>query len=228
MKFLEKLPVALSGICLSVLCNSPAQAQEIELPDAIDDGPAAMEGMAPMEGGIEITLDAEGEPEFNVAFAPDVLIAAPGGPGFGGPGFGGPGGPRMMMRRHSFRGGHGGCPMFGALDLSDDQYEKLYALKNSFLDKVGPKMLEIKTQSRHLKDVMTQPSVDVKAARNMQDKINNLRSDLANLKLDNRIAMMDVLTAEQRKKIRDFVIKGGRGMHHRGPHPMMKMEKKDS
>jgi len=216
MKSMEKLPVALSGMCLAVLCNTPVLAQEVDLPDDLSEGPPPVEGM------VEISLDADGSPEFNIAMEPNAIqMAAPGGPG-----------PRMMMMRRglSMRGGHwgrGGCPWLGALDLSDDQYERIYALKNSFLDKVGPKMLEIRTQERHLKDTMTQPSVDAKAARNMQDKINNLRADVSNIKLDNKLAVLDVLTAEQRKKIRDWMIKGGRGMHHRGgPHKMM--EKKDS
>lgn len=225
MKLLEKLPVALSGICFAVLCNSPALAQEIDLPDGVGDGPPP-----PMEGMVEISLDEDGGPEFNIAMdANAIQIAGPGGPG----GFGGP--PRMMMRRGfggrascGFGGaGRGGCPWLGALDLSDDQFEKFYALKNAFLDKAGPKMLDLKTNERHLKDLMTQPTVDAKAARNLQDRINGLKADLANMKLDNRIAMHDVLNDEQRKKVREFAIKGGRGMHHRGPRPMMKMEKKD-
>lgn len=220
MKLLEKLPVALSGICFAALCNSPALAQEIDLPDGVGDGPPP-----PMEGMVEISLDDDGEPEFNIAMDVNgIQMAAPGGP---------PGGPRMMMMRRGFGGhggrgfGRGGCPWLGALDLSDDQYEKFYALKNSFMDKVGPKMLEIRTNSRHLKDMMTQTTVDAKACRNLQDRINGLKADVANMKLDNRIAMHDVLNDEQRKKIRDFVVKGGRGMHHRGPRPGMKMEKKD-
>ena len=217
MKLMEKLPVALSGMCLAVLCNTPVLAQEVDLPDDVSEGPPPMEGM------IEISLDGDGSPEFNIAMEPNAIqMAAPGGPG----------GPRMMMMRRGYggmRGGHwgrGGCPWLGALDLSDDQYEKIYALKNSFLDKVGPKMLEIRTQERHLKDAMTQSSVDAKAARRMQDTINNLRADVSNIKLDNKLAVLDVFTAEQRKKIRDWMIKGGRGMHHKGPG--MRMEKKDS
>ena len=221
MKLLEKLPVALSGICLAALCNSPALAQEIDLPDGVGDGPPP-----PMEGMVEISLDEDGNQEFNIAMdANAIQFAGPGGPG-------GPGGHHMMMRR-GFGGrgggscGGGGCPMLGALDLSDDQFEKFYALKNAFMDKVGPKMLEIRTSERHLKDLMTQTTVDAKAARNLQDRINGLKGDVANMKLDNRLAMHDVLNDEQRKKIRDFAVKGGRGMHHRGPRPMMKMEKKD-
>ena len=219
MKLLEKVPVALSGLFLAALCNSPALAQEVDLPDGVADGPPP-----PMEGMVEISLDGEGNPEFNIAMDPNAIqMGAPGGPG---------GPPGMMMMRRGFGGrgggrcGGGGCPWLGALDLSDDQYEKFYALKNSFMDKVGPKMLEIRTHERHLKDMMTQTTVDAKACRNLQDKINGLKADVANMKLDNRIAMHDVLNDEQRKKIRDFVVKGGRGMHHRGG-PRMKMEKKD-
>lgn len=220
MNLLEKLPVALSGLCFAVLCNGPALAQEVDLPDGVADGPPPMEGM------VEISLDGDGEPEFTIAMDPNAIqMAAPGGPG-GPP-------PRMMMRRGwggrggmSCGGGGVGCPMLGALDLTDDQYEKFYALKNSFMDKVGPKMLEVRTNERHLKDLMTQTNVDAKAARNLQDKINGLKADLANMKLENRLAMHDVLNDEQRKKIRDWVVKGGRGMHHRGGM-RMKMEKKD-
>ncbi len=220
MNLLEKLPVALSGICLAALCNSPALAQEIDLPDDVMDGPPP-----PMEGMVEISLDGDGGPDFNVvAMDPNAIqLAAPGGPG--------PGGHRMMIRRGWGGGGHfgrGGCPWLGALDLSDDQYEKFYALKNAFMDKVGPKMLDLRTNERHLKDAMSQMTVDAKACRNLQDRINGLKADLANMRLDNRIAMHDLLNDEQRKKVRDFVVKGGRGMHHRGgPRPMMKMEKKD-
>lgn len=222
MNLLEKLPVALSGLCFAALCNSPALAQEVDLPDGVGDGPPP-----PMEGMVEISLDGDGDPEITVAMDPNAIqMAAPGGSG----------GPpqRMMMRRGGWSrgggmgcgGGGGGCPMLGALDLTDEQYEKFYTLKNSFMDKVGPKMLEIRTHERHLRDLMTQTNVDAKAARNLQDKINGLKADLANMKLDNRLAMHDVLNDEQRKKIRDWVIKGGRGMHHRGG-PRMKMEKKD-
>ncbi len=221
MKLLEKLPVALSGMCLAMLCNTPVLAQEAGMPDGIDDGPPA-----PMEGMVQITLDGEGNPEINMAMDPNAIQdGGPGGPG-------GPGGHRMMMHRGwggrggSCGGGHGAW--LGALDLTDDQYEKFYALKNSFLDKVGPKVLDIRTSERHLKDLMTQTTVDAKACRNLQDKINGLKGDVANMKLDNRLAMHDVLTDEQRKKIREWVIKGGHGMHHRGPHHMKTMEKKES
>ncbi|HNA72790.1 MAG TPA: Spy/CpxP family protein refolding chaperone [Candidatus Obscuribacter sp.] len=218
MNLLEKLPVALSGLFFAALCNGPALAQEVDLPDGVADGPPPMEGM------VEISLDSDGDPEFTLAMDPNTIqMGAPGGPP-----------PRMMMRRGwggrsamGCGGGGGvGCPVLGALDLTDDQYEKFYALKNSFLDKVGPKMLEIRTHERHLRDLMTQTNVDAKAARNLQDKINGLKADLANMKLDNRLAMHDVLNEEQRKKIRDWVVKGGRGMHHRGG-PRMKMEKGD-
>ncbi|MBC8000321.1 MAG: Spy/CpxP family protein refolding chaperone [Leptolyngbya sp.] len=228
MNLFEKLPVALSGLCLVALTSAPVMAQGVELSDDFD-------GSAPMQGVIEISMDGEG-PDFFVAGVPNSVTTieagaagfAPAPEGFA-PGMrGGWGGPS--------RGGMRGCPAMSHgggfmgirdLDLSDEQYEKFYSLKNSFMDKVGPKMFEIRTNERHLKDLLTQTSVDTKKAKDLQGKINDLRADISNLKLDHCLAMQDVLSAEQRKKIRERVIRGG-GHHGGSMMRRMKMEKKDS
>jgi hypothetical protein len=160
MNLFEKLPVALSGLCLVALTSAPVMAQGMEISEDF-------EGPAPMEGAVEISLEGDG-PDYFVAggpgfaasvdagaagFAPPPEVFAPGMRG----GWGGP--PRGGMRGCPAMSHGGGFMGMRDLDLTDDQYEKFYALKNSFMDKVGPKMFEIRTNERHLKDLLTQTSV---------------------------------------------------------------------
>src|SRR4029453_8264497 len=83
----------------------------------------------------------------------------------------GPGPGRMGRCPMGGSGGAGGPFGFlqGDLALTDDQFEKLYQLKNQFLDKAGPKMLALKTSEREMRDLMTRPAVDkakIKALQN--------------------------------------------------------------
>lgn len=130
------------------------------------------------------------------------------------------------------RGGPGGCPLWmldGDNAVTDEQYERFYELKNKSLDQVGPKMLDLMQTKRHLKDAMTQESIDEKAVKKMQAQIASLKSDIENIKMDGELQMMQILTAGQRKELRKAMIQGPKrpsgGMHH-----MMRkyMEKRES
>lgn len=92
-------------------------------------------------------------------------------------------------------------------DFSDEQLEQMYKSKNDFLDKAGPKMVELKSQERALHDLLTQPDFDKSKAMSLQSKINSIHNDLSNLKLEQRISMLNTLTAEQRKELRKSYIK---------------------
>jgi Spy/CpxP family protein refolding chaperone len=100
--------------------------------------------------------------------------------------------------------------------LTDDQLERLHALHNQFLDDAGPKFVELGSKERKLKDVMLANSVDASQAKALQTEINRLKNDIANLKLENHIAMSNILTAEQKKDIRDHIYRAGiaRMAHH--------------
>lgn len=118
----------------------------------------------------------------------------------------------------------GGCGLKGELALTDDQYEKMYNLRNDFLDRVGPKMVEAHALERHLRDVLTSPTIDTKKAGDIKSKLAAAKSDLAEAKADMEIQMAQILTADQRKHVRLAMAKcpmiGGWGhrpmMHH--PH----------
>lgn len=215
---LKKMPLVIAALAMLTSFSLPVLSQEEGLIQINIDGPSGPGGppdmAAPPSEDFLIGL-APDDVMFNFALpmefeAPPPFAAAPGGfqpppqfdaaPGgrFGGVRAFGPGGR-----------GCGGGDCLRALNLTDEQYEKLYGIKNQFLDQIGPKMLEVRTLERHLKDLLTNPTVDAGKAKALQSKINAVKADLANAKLENKLAMLDVLTAEQRKEIRERVIKGG-------------------
>lgn len=104
--------------------------------------------------------------------------------------------------------------------FTDDQLEKMHQAKTDFLDKAGPKMVELASQERALHDLLTQTEFDKGKAQSIQSKINGLRSDISSLKLDQQVALVNCLSAEQRKELRHSYLKhadfGMGGMHGGG------------
>ena len=105
--------------------------------------------------------------------------------------------------------------------LSDEQYEKLFQLKNDFLDKAGPKLAQLKVTERDMLDLMTQPQMDKAKVKDLQSKINNEKAELANMRIDHRMSTLEVLTAAQRKELRSHIVQGsswgmGQCKRHRG------------
>lgn len=100
--------------------------------------------------------------------------------------------------------GHGGngCHKFGRLDLSDEQNEKLYQLKQQFADQIGTTRVEIKKERRKMRDLLTQPVIDRKAVELAHGKINTLKTNLSNAKLTFKLDASEILTPEQRKQLR--------------------------
>ncbi len=193
-----------STVTLALAQDAEVQDREMEVDLIMAGLPAApMSPAIPLPGAIAID-----------APAPEPAVMAWGrhsGPG-------GPGGP----------GGGGGCPAMRGLfsgehALTDDQYEKLYSLKNSMLDKVGPKMVELHSLERQLKDAITRADIDSKKAADLKGKITSLKSDLSSIKIDNQIAFMEILTADQRKDMRQAMVKGPLMMMGKMGHSRHKM-----
>ncbi len=109
-----------------------------------------------------------------------------------------------------FRGHGSGCDKFGRLDLSDEQNEKLYQLKQKFADQIGMTKVEIKKERRKMRDLLTQPAIDRKAVELAHGKINSLKTNLSNAKLTFKLDASEILTPEQRKQLR-YGTGGGRG-----------------
>lgn len=108
------------------------------------------------------------------------------------------------------------CPAGKHMSFTDEQLEKLNSLKNQMADAVGPKRLELSTQMRQLKDLITQPSVDRSKITSIQGKINSLRDQICDLKLNYRLDTLAVLTDEQKKELRHhYLIRNVMGGHKR-------------
>ncbi len=95
----------------------------------------------------------------------------------------------------------GECPMADKLNLSDEQYSKLWQLKDELKDGLEPKEAELHMAKRHLKMALTSQTVDETKVKEFEDKILALKADLAKLKIDHEIKAMGVLTPEQRKEV---------------------------
>jgi Spy/CpxP family protein refolding chaperone len=99
------------------------------------------------------------------------------------------------------------------MQLSDAQKEKFYELKNKLLNDVGPKKVALAEQKRLMKDLLTKDTIDRKAILSTQEKINSLKTELANVAIASRLDMQEELTPEQRKAMRYRSLKSG-GKHH--------------
>ncbi len=143
-------------------------------------------------------------------------------PGPGGPGAGGEDGPPPGAMNFAMALPAGASmeamPDAGMMDMgarflkgdvavTDDQYEKLYQLRGDFMDKFAPKMLEVMTLKRHLKDALTSADIDNGKVNDLKKQMTSAVQDLANMKIDNEIATMKVYTPEQRKHLRTAMMK---------------------
>ena len=122
----------------------------------------------------------------------------------------------------------GGCPemrggacMDKGLGLTDDQLEKLYALKKQYSSADAPKALELRTLRDQEFDLLSQPAVDKQRVLDVQAKINILKGDLANSRVSYMADASAVFTPEQKAKMRHLMLTRkvmGGGFHHRRHH----------
>ncbi|HEY9714640.1 MAG TPA: periplasmic heavy metal sensor [Chroococcales cyanobacterium] len=128
-----------------------------------------------------------------------------------------PGGPpppgEHGFHHHGFHHPH---ILTGALALTDDQYQRFYDLKQSYLDAVGPRVLQKRTLERHLKNELIATDIDTKKVKDIERDLNSVKADLANQRIDHLIAMSQILTPDQRKAIHTAIIKHGFAMHAMG------------
>jgi Spy/CpxP family protein refolding chaperone len=158
-----------------------------------------------------------------------------------------PGGDTFAMRmRHggsdgSFGGGMAmgaSCPYLeGENKLSDEQFEKFYQIKNRMKDDMGNKMIEMSKLRRQFCDEINRESIDAKAISKLEDRMAALKGETSKVFTSAAVEMMNVLTPEQRKILRQKMVRGssmgssmghcGMGMGHcemgmgRGPGMMM-------
>lgn len=107
------------------------------------------------------------------------------------------------------------------LKLTDEQLEKLHTLQAELSHQALPKLLELKTLKRQLKDELTRATIDKQQVLLLQGKINAVRADLANARVAMMVDAHAILTAEQKQQMRRRYLMGGRKggfMHGRREH----------
>jgi len=112
-------------------------------------------------------------------------------------------GARGMHRHH-----HG---MFGSLTgplaVSNDQLEKIFALKSQAADQITPKVIDLISSSRQMHEAMTEPNVDKSRVLGLQAKINGDKDAIANVKVETKLDELAVLTPDQRQQLRQNFVK---------------------
>jgi Spy/CpxP family protein refolding chaperone len=199
------LPLALGLVLSTTIALQPAALPSLaqEAPfiqeSSEDSVPAQMGGVMAFNGGdIEVMV-----PQFAGFLAPptaDVFNMEHGGPGGG------------EHHHHGFS---------EANKMTDDQYERMYAIREDVQDQMGLKMAQERILHRKLKDTLSAASIDTKQAQDLANKITALKSDMTQMRLDSMIKMAQVLTPDQRKELHLMMIKGhhlhgGGGHHHWG------------
>ena len=127
------------------------------------------------------------------------------GPGMMMGGYGGYGmGPGMMMGGYGHYGMGPGM-MYGyggrALGLSAEQRGKLAGIWNDAINKAWPIMGQLREQYFRFARLMGEENPDRAAVNKVYTRISDLRKQLLGMRLDARQQMMEVLSADQRKKL---------------------------
>jgi len=156
------------------------------------------------DSGVEIGFDQMGDgPEIL-----DQVAELPGGDAF------------AMRMRHGSGGGMGvgmgmgmgmgsSCPYLeGENKLTDEQFEKFYLIKNRMKDDMGSKMLEMGRLRRQFCDELNRESIDTKAVSKLEDRMAALKGETSKVFTTAALDMMNVLTPEQRKILRQKMIRG--------------------
>lgn len=141
-------------------------------------------------------------------------IAGAQGPGYGygsggygqgmmgggyGPGMGGYA-PGMMGGGY----GRGSGDALAALNLSDEQQEKIFAIQEEHRRKNADTMSKVRAETFKLRRMYNAESIDSKAFVDQQGKVDELRRQMLASRLETHKKVQSVLTPEQRKQVRQF------------------------
>ena len=111
-------------------------------------------------------------------------------------------GPGMMGGYGSgMMGGYG--PM-SALNLCDEQQDKLFVIQEANRKKNWDTMSVMRSETFKLRRMYNAENVDAKAVLEQQKKVDELRRQMLASRLEMRKQMEGVLTPEQRKQVRRF------------------------
>lgn len=99
--------------------------------------------------------------------------------------------------------GRGGGPLV-TLDLKDDQREKIFAIQEEAHSKNWGTMGQLRSEQFKLRRLYDADKVDAKAAAEQQKKVDELRRQLQQSRIEMHNQVLAILTPEQRKQVRQF------------------------
>jgi Spy/CpxP family protein refolding chaperone len=151
---------------------------------------------------------------FALAQAPGYGYGPGSGPGYGrgmmdyGPGYGpggghGPGmmggyGPGMMG------GGYGAGGALAALNLTDEQRDKVFAIQEEHRKKNWTAMGEMRSEQFKLRNMYRGEKVDADKVVEQQKKVDGLRQQMLKSRVETHNQIAAVLTPEQRKQLKQY------------------------
>ena len=123
-----------------------------------------------------------------------------------------------------FGGPEGNQPSPEKLGLSDEQMEKLVALKSEYEVKTAPQKAELCADMKKMGLMMSSPRLDKDAIMSLHEKIDSIKTELCTARVKHMLSAMDVMTDKQREEMHHHMLvrmlshhhmKGG--MKHHGP-----------
>jgi Spy/CpxP family protein refolding chaperone len=114
-----------------------------------------------------------------------------------------------------------GAECRAGMSLSDEQLEKMAALKDQYMLNTAGKKAELKALFHQMGSLLSQPAIDRQKISAVHERMTALKNDLSNARLAYIMDKAEVLTPEQRKALHHKmlmhqVIGHGRWHHHFG------------
>jgi Spy/CpxP family protein refolding chaperone len=145
---------------------------------------------------------------FGAALAAATSLALAQGPGYGyGPGYGpGSGQGRGMMGYGPgmMGGGPGAGGALAALNLTDEQREKVFAIQEEHRKKNWSAMGEMRSEQFKLRNMVRGDKLDADKVVEQQKKVDALRQQMTKSRVETHNQIAAVLTPEQRKQLRQY------------------------
>ena len=132
---------------------------------------------------------------------PDMMGGGGYGPGMMGGGGYGPG----MMGGHGAGGGMMGFGPLGALDLKDDQRDKIFAIQEEARTKNFGTMTQMRAERYKMAKMYNAEKADPKLIGEQQKKVDELHRQMIQSRVETRNEIEAVLTPEQKKQLRQYV-----------------------
>jgi Spy/CpxP family protein refolding chaperone len=91
----------------------------------------------------------------------------------------------------------------GSISLSTEQKESLLALKDKLALGTAQEKVQLKVDRHELFDLLSKPTVDKQAVLSLEGKMNTLRNELADAKVNYLLAASEVFTPAQKAQLHD-------------------------